>query len=66
MLHMKPMMRPRPHPDMTEETEAFERFQQSLKAVLKVPKSALPSSSFSRPKAQNGTLRKGEGSAKLI
>jgi len=33
---------------MVEGDEALERFQQALKAVLKVPKSALPPSPFAR------------------
>jgi hypothetical protein len=40
--------RPRPHPEMSEGTEAFERFQQAVKAVLRVPKESLPPSPFKR------------------
>lgn len=38
--------RPRPHPEMSEGNEAFERFKQAVKAVLQVPKTALPPSPF--------------------
>ena len=48
MLHMKPLKNPRPHPEMIEGPEAFDRFQDAMKAVLKVPKSALPRSPFAR------------------
>jgi hypothetical protein len=43
MIHMK---KPRPHPEMHEGPEAFSRFQEAVKAVLRVPKSALPPSPF--------------------
>ncbi len=39
-------MRPRPHPEMTEGPEAYERFHEAMRAVLKVPKSAVPPSPF--------------------
>ena len=45
--------RPRPHPEMIEGPEAFERFQAGMKAILKVPKSALPPSPF-RQQGNNG------------
>lgn len=44
----------KPHAPMHEGPEAFERFQQAVKAVLKVPKSALPPSPF----GQGGTTAK--------
>ena len=53
MLHMKPTTRPRPHPEMIEGPEAFERFQEAMKAILKVPKSALPPSPFGRSGKDN-------------
>jgi hypothetical protein len=56
---MKTAKRPRPHPEMVEGPEAFKRFQEAMKAILKVPKSAMPPSPFSRhqkqePKAPQG------------
>lgn len=41
--HMK-TERPRSHPEMIEGPEAFDRFQEAIKAILKVPKSSLPPS----------------------
>jgi hypothetical protein len=35
---------------MVEGPEAFDRFQQAMKAVLRVPKSALPPSPFKQAK----------------
>jgi hypothetical protein len=34
---------PRPRPEMIEGDEALHRFESAMKAVLKVPKSAVPS-----------------------
>jgi hypothetical protein len=42
------MKRPRPHPEMIEGPEAFARFQEATKAILRVPKSSLPPSPFRR------------------
>lgn len=38
-----PAARPRPRPEMIEGEEALHRFESAMKAVLKVPKSAVPS-----------------------
>ncbi len=43
----------KPHAPMHEGPEAFERFQQAVKAVLRVPKSALPPSPFGQIKKQS-------------
>ena len=44
----------KPHAPMNEGPEAFERFQQAVKAVLKVPKSALPPSPFGQANRLTG------------
>lgn len=51
----------KPHPEMIEGTEAWDRFLAAMKAIVKVPKSALPPTPFGkRPKkAKNPTVPKG-------
>jgi hypothetical protein len=44
------MVTPRKIPDMIEGPDAFQRFQDAVKAVLRVPKSALPPSPFGKSK----------------
>ncbi len=52
----------RPHPEMHEGQGAFDRFQEAVKAVLKVPKSALPPSPF----AQGGKQRPAKATRKPL
>ena len=40
----------KPHPEMIEGPEAFERFKQAVTKVMKMPKSALPPSPFGKKK----------------
>ena len=40
----------KPHAEMHEGTEAFDRFRHAVQQILTVPKTALPPSPFGKPK----------------
>ncbi len=48
----------KPHPEMIEGPEAFDRFKDAMKAILKVPKSALPPSPFKKWKPKRRSRAK--------
>jgi hypothetical protein len=45
----------KPPPEMLEGTEAFEKFRDAMKAILTVPKSAMPPSPFKKWKPKRTT-----------
>ena len=51
----------KPHSEMIEGPEAWTRFQNAMKAIIKVPKSAMPPSPFGSraKKAKKPTATKG-------
>jgi hypothetical protein len=52
----------KPHPEMIEGQEAWDRFRNAMKAIIKVPKTALPPSPFrKKTKAARGKSTKKTG-----
>jgi len=49
----------KPHPEMIEGPEAWDRFQSAMKALIGVPKSAVPN-----PFGRSGRKRKKSGAVK--
>ncbi len=48
----------KPTTEMIEGPEAFERFRNAVKAVLKVPKSAMPPSPFGKSGKKHATKKR--------
>ena len=48
----------KPHTEMIEGPEAWDRFKSAMKAIVKVPKSALPPSPFGKRATQVVSPRK--------
>jgi hypothetical protein len=54
---MKEMKAAKPHPEMIEGPEAFDRFRNAVKAALTIPKSAMPPSPFKKWKPKKKTRK---------
>jgi len=61
MRYDEAMKRPRPKPEMIEGPEAFQRFEDAMKAVLKVPKSAIPSPFGKKDRGKENTKDESKG-----
>jgi hypothetical protein len=51
----------KPHPEMIEGPEAFDKFRDAMKTILTVPKSALPPSPFKKWKPRKKRSVKPKG-----